>query len=209
MPLSKGEVVGIALIRDLMEDQATDLGILRDQLFNDTDDEDSNDVSMAAFYAALATDFMDKILTRHDRPKEPSKELVLYDSKKDKDLSEAPTGAKPPKKLTEMTPKEIGEGTVLFDPDGEAWVAELWTDSVLDLKQGNVKKANVRPKDLEGWSFEGVTFDDRITRSVEELMDSMESPSAGLIAAEIIKQERSLHQPLQIIKQVNRVLDAA
>lgn len=210
MPLNSGELVGLACMRDLIEDQVRDLGYLRDELFNDEADEDYSEVSTAAFYYALATDYIDKILMRHDKPRRStSKALVLYDSKKDKDLSDVPTGTKSEKKITDMTPKEIGDGTVLFDPKGEAWIAELWTDTILDLKQGNVKKANVKPKDLEGWTFDGVSFDERITVQVKELAESMDNPSAGKIAAEIAIGERSINHPLSIIKQVNKVLEAA
>jgi len=197
-------------MRDVIEDQASDLGILRDQLYAEANDEDAKDVEMAAFYYNVATDYIDRILLRHDRPREEKKTYTKYSSctdlalasKKDENLSED-------KKLTEMTPNEIGEGTVLFDPKGDAWVVSLWTDKVMDLKQGAITKANVKPKSLGGWTFDGLSFDDKIAGMVEELIASMENPSAGMIAAEIAMREKSINHPLHIIKQVNRVLAEA
>jgi hypothetical protein len=209
VPLAKGEVVGLACIRELMEAQTDDISILHDAVSRDaSDDDDASDLNTSVFYSRMALDYLDKILHRHDRPTEEkpytkystSTDLVL--AKKDENLSEE-------MKLTEMKPNEIGDGTVIFDPKGDAWVVSLWTDKVMDLKQGNVTKANVKPSSLEGWTFDGVSFDDRITALVEELVASMENPSAGAIAAEVAMREKSVKDPLHIIKEVNRVLAAA
>jgi hypothetical protein len=220
VPLRDGEIVGLACMRDLIEDQADDLSILRDQLYHEQDkDEDAGDVAMASFYFNVATDYIDRILHRHDRPREEREEkpytkyssctdLVLREDVVDGILRELET-VETEKKLTEMTPSEIGEGTVLFDPKGEAWVVNLWTDTVMDLKQGHVTKANVKPKDLDGWTFDGISFDDKIAGMVEEIVARMENPSAGIIAAEIAMKEKSMNHPLRIIKQVNKVLEAA
>lgn len=223
MPVTNGEVVGLALIRDLSEESARDLRLLGDQLYNDTIDEDADDVSMAAFYMNLANDYIDRILKRHDRPKEkkkkPSTDLVLVKNGNEymPEENSEPVSLEAAldalqlesKDITEMSVKEIGDGTVIFDPDGVAWVATMWTDTVMDLKQGNVTKANVKPKDLKGWTFDGKTWGERIEEMVQELREENADYSTGQIIAEITKRERCVGHPIQVIKAVNRVLSAA
>ena len=213
MPLSNDEIVGLAVLREFMEGEADDLYHLRDTLmYDDLHDDDANDVSMAAFYYNLAADYINKVLNRHDKmmeeERQPSKELVL--------VREGnvywPKEETVEKKLTEMTPQEIGEGTVLFDPKGEAWVASLWTEKVMDLKNGHVTKANVKPKDLVGWTFDGKTFDETLADKIQEIRDKTDVEQegfAGFVAAEIVKERGSLNNPIGLIKAINSVLEKA
>lgn len=220
MPLTNGEVVGIALIRDLVEDQARDMGLLADQLFNDEEDEDQKEVRMASFYLNLAGDFMDKILQRNDKPKEkkkPSTDLVLVKNgneympeENSKPISlETTLDAEMDKKLVDMTPAEIGEGTVLFDPEGEAWVASIFAGDILDLKQGHVTKTHVKPKDLKGWTFDGKSWGNHIEELIVEIISENKDATPGWIIAETVKRENVISHPIQVIKAVNRVFEAA
>lgn len=205
MPLTTDELVGLAVLREFMEGEADDLMHLRTQLYNDADDEDSQDVNMASFYYNLSADYISRILNRHDKmpdKKKPSTDLVLAQPKE----------VEVEKKLTEMTIQEIGEGTVLFDPEGEAWVASMWTDKIMDLKNGHVTKANVKPQSLVGWTFDGKTADEKLEELIQEIKDKTDVERdgfAGYLAAEIVKERQSLGNPLGLIKAVNSVLEKA
>ena len=205
MPLTTDELVELAVLREFMEGEADDLMHLRNQLYNDANDDDSQDVSMASFYYNLSADYISRILNRHDKmpnKKKPSTDLVLAQPKE----------VEVEKKLTEMTIQEIGEGTVLFDPEGEAWVASMWTDKIMDLKNGHVTKANVKPQSLVGWTFDGKTADEKLEELIQEIKDKTDVERdgfAGYLAAEIVKERQSLGNPLGLIKAVNSVLEKA
>lgn len=206
MPLTTDEIVGLAVLREFMEGEADDLMHLRTQLYNDANDEDAQDLNLASFYYNLSADYISKILNRHDKmpdkKKKSSTDLVLAQPKE----------VEVEKKLTEMTIQEIGEGTVLFDPEGEAWVASMWTDKIMDLKNGHVTKANVKPQSLIGWTFDGKTADEKLEELIQEIKDRTDVERdgfAGYLAAEIVKERQSLGNPLGLIKAVNSVLEKA
>lgn len=214
MPLTDDELVGLACMRELMEGDVDDLNHLEDDLANDEDDDDSHEIAMAAYHYTMAADYITRILNRHDEmiqkgqkeKKSTCTDLVLVRKGDTYTMEE-----KVEKKLTEMTIQEIGEGTVLFDPQGEAWVATLWTEKVMDLKNGHVTRANVKPKDLVGWSFDGRTFDEQVDDLILEIKGDQDEREglAGAIAAEVVKRRSAVGNPIGLIKAVYGALEKA
>lgn len=231
MPLVKDEVFALATMRELIEEDIKDLMLLQEQISHNPEDEseveDYSNISTAIFYLNFAGDTLGQMVNKYDRIQTVEEALTTIEQL----AAELPTPTKVPSKslvpvnlkipfkkektvnkpLIEMNPKEIGEGTVLFDPQGDGWTVKLWNggNMSMDLIRGAVKMCNVRPENLHGWTFDPVDFDQLVAQKIEEYNENEIGREGfrGWIAAEIVKSKKEASHPLKTITSVNTVLD--